>query len=44
MATGEPDVALSFYDIMEKQSFYSFLDPVTGLLTTDKMGSHIVDW
>jgi hypothetical protein len=42
MNSGQPDLALAFTDIMHERSGISFLEEATGVLKTDKMGSHIV--
>jgi len=44
MATGQPDLALAFREQMHARTMIGFLDPASGLLNTDKMGRHIVDW
>jgi hypothetical protein len=44
MATGQPDLALAFTSQMHDRTMIKFLDPATGVLSTDKMGRHIVDW
>ena len=44
MATGQPDFALAFEQKLHDSTMISYLEPSTGLLRTEKMGSHIVDW
>ena len=44
MATGQPDLAMAFKDIMHERTKISFLNTSNGLLNTDAMGSHITDW
>jgi hypothetical protein len=44
MATGQPDLALAFTDVMHERTQISFLNASNGVLNTDAMGSHIVDW
>jgi hypothetical protein len=43
MSTGQPDLALAYEATMLERTFVSFLD-ATGVLATEKMGQHIVDW
>ena len=42
--TGQPDLALAFMSQMRDRSMIGYLENSTGLLRTDKMGRHIVDW
>ena len=44
MWTGQPDLALAFGDIMHERTMVGFVENSTGLLRTDAMGRHIVDW
>ena len=44
MGTGQPDFALAFEEKLHTSTQISFLEASTGLLRTDAMGSHIVDW
>jgi alpha-L-rhamnosidase len=44
MATGQVDLALAFEDKLHDNTKISFLENATGVLRTDKMGSHITDW
>ena len=44
MATGQPDLALAFESTLHDRTFLSYLDNATGVLRTDQMGRHIVDW
>ena len=43
-ATGQPDLAIALMEPMHQRTMVSFLDASNGLLETDKMGRHIVDW
>ena len=43
MATGTTDLAVAFQEQAYERTMIGFLDD-TGLLETDKMGRHIVDW
>ena len=43
MATGTTDLAVAFQEQAYQRTMIGFLDD-TGLLETDKMGRHIVDW
>ena len=43
MATGTTDLAVAFQEQAYERTMIGFLDS-TGLLETDKMGRHIVDW
>jgi alpha-L-rhamnosidase len=44
MATGQPDLALAFTKQMHDRTMISFMDKREGVLETDQMGRHIVDW
>jgi len=44
MATGQVDLALAFESRLHDNTKISFLENATGVLRTDKMGSHITDW
>ena len=43
MATGQTDLAEAFLEEMYDRTYIKYLDS-TGLLRTDQMGRHIVDW
>jgi hypothetical protein len=44
MATGQPDLALAFTEKLHGMTMIKYMDNATGVLETDKMGRHIVDW
>lgn len=44
MATGQPDLSLAFMDTMHERTFVGFLNASLGVLETEGMGQHIVDW
>lgn len=44
MATGSSDLAVAFMEEMHDRTYIKYLDASNGLLRTDKMGRHIVDW
>jgi hypothetical protein len=44
IATGQPDLALAFENVMHERTQISFLNASLGVLNTAAMGRHIVDW
>ena len=42
--TGRTDLMKSFFDIMVNRTFIGFLNESVGVLNTEGMGRHIVDW
>ena len=44
MATGQPDLSLAFMDTMHERTFIGYLNASLGVLETEGMGRHIVDW